>query len=80
MSKIKDIGKIIALLKKEVKDFEVPVGTEIGESTRDPFQVLVSCLLSLRTKDTTTGPVSRKLFSIVRTPKQIAEMSLQKLQ
>jgi len=80
MSKLKNIPKIISLLKKEVKQFETPVGTEIGESTRDPFQVLISCLLSLRTKDTTTGPVSKKLFLIARTPEKISKMSLKKLQ
>ena len=80
MSKIKNISKIISLLKKEVKQFETPVGTEIGESTRDPFQVLISCLLSLRTKDTTTGPVSKKLFLVAKTPEKISKMSLKKLQ
>jgi|TARA_Y100000310_G_C20692873_1_gene823502 endonuclease-3 len=78
--KIKNIDKIISLLKKEVQPFETPVGTEIGEKTKDPFQVLVSCLLSLRTKDTITGPISRKLFLIAKTPKQIDDMSLKKLQ
>jgi len=80
MSKPKNIDKIISLLKKEIKQFETPVGTEIGESTRDPFQVLISCILSLRTKDTTTGPVSKKLFAVAKTPEKIAKMPLKKLQ
>lgn len=80
MQKIKNISKIISLLKKEVNQFETPVGTEIGESTRDPFQVLISCLLSLRTKDTTTGPVSKKLFAVAKTPEKITNMSLKNLQ
>ena len=42
--------------------------------------VLVSCLLSLRTMDKITGPVSRKLFEIAKTPQEINKLSLKKLQ
>ena len=76
----KNIGKIISLLKKEVKDFENPVVSKIGEIQRDPFKVLISCILSLRTQDRTTGPVSLKLFEVADTPKKIAGMPLKKLQ
>ena len=37
-------------------------------SGRDPFRILVSCLLSLRTKDETTGPAAARLFAIADTP------------
>ena len=58
----KNLDKIISLLKKEIKYFKEPVATEIGEKTKDPFLVLISCILSLRTKDTTSGPASKRLF------------------
>jgi len=80
MPKPKHLDKIISLLKKEVKQFEDPVGTEVSKKTKDPFQVLISCLLSLRTKDTITGPISWKLFDIANTPIKIADMPLKKLQ
>lgn len=35
---------------------------------RDPFRVLVACLLSLRTKDETTGPAAARLFALADTP------------
>ena len=75
----KNIDRVIKLIKEAVKDFEQPVGTEIS-ATKDSYQVLISCLLSLRTKDTITGPVSRKLFSVAKTPGEIANMPLGKLQ
>ena len=78
--KIKNIGKIIKLLKKEVKNFENLVVSKIGEIQKDPFKVLISCILSLRTQDKTTGPVSLKLFKAADTPKKIAGMPLKKLQ
>ncbi|MBI3027049.1 endonuclease III, partial [Candidatus Woesearchaeota archaeon] len=68
------------LLKNNAKQFENPVATEIGEKTRSPYMVLISCLLSLRTMDKITGPVSRKLFETADTPEKIAKMPLKKLQ
>src|SRR3989344_4913506 len=69
----KNISKIVTLLKKEVKRFVNPIVTEIGEETRSPFMVLISCLLSLRTQDKTTGPVAKRFFEVAKTPKEIAE-------
>src|SRR3989344_7717872 len=80
LKEIKNIDALIKLLRKEVKSFVNPIATEIGEKTRSPFMVLVSCLLSLRTMDKITGPVSRKLFEIAKTPQEINKLSLKKLQ
>src|SRR3989338_7768155 len=77
---LKNIPKIISILKKEVKDFENPVVSKIGEIQRDPFKVLISCILSLRTQDKTTGPVSLKLFRAADTPQKLARMPLKKIQ
>ena len=79
-NKIKNIPKIISLLKKEVNNFENPVVSKMGEIQKDPFKVLISCILSLRTQDRTTGPVSLKLFEAAGTPKKLAEIPLNKIQ
>jgi endonuclease-3 len=34
----------------------------------DPFRVLIACILSLRTQDTTTGPAAARLFALADTP------------
>ncbi|MBW2976701.1 endonuclease III [Candidatus Woesearchaeota archaeon] len=72
---IKNIAKIISLLKKETKQFENPLSTDIAEKTKGPFLVLVSCLLSLRTKDAVTAAASKRLFSLAKTPKQMLKLS-----
>lgn len=77
---IKSIPKIIQLLKNEVKNFENPVVSKIGEIQKDPFKVLISCILSLRTQDRTTGPIAIKLFQVADTPKKLAKMPLGKIQ
>ena len=78
--KIKNIDKIIKLLKKEIKRFKNPIATEIGEKTKDPFLVLISCILSLRTKDTTTGPASKRLFDLADNPKDMLKLSKKQIE
>jgi endonuclease-3 len=58
-----DIDAVMELLEKAVADWDTPSVTMISKIEKDPFKVLVSCILSLRTKDTTTGPASARLFS-----------------
>lgn len=52
--------------------WKTPIVGVVAERTRDPFRVLVSCLLSLRTKDQTTETASERLFRLATTPAQMA--------
>ena len=45
-----------------------------------PFKVLIACLLSLRARDENTEKVSKQLFAVAQTPKQIANMPTKKLE
>ena len=47
----------------------------IAERTRDPFRVLIACILSLRTQDTTTGPAAERLFAAADTPRAMRRLS-----
>ena len=58
----------------------VPVGTEIARRTRSPFELLISTLLSLRTKDDVTREASRRLFERAGTPEKIAAMQLSEIE
>jgi endonuclease-3 len=66
---------VIARLRAAAPGWNAPVVTLIGQQSGDPFQVLISCLLSLRTRDETTGPASRRLFSLARTPQAMLRLS-----
>jgi endonuclease-3 len=46
----------------------LPAVSRIARKKRDPFKVLVSTVLSLRTKDEVTAEASRRLFAIADTP------------
>jgi endonuclease III len=40
----------------------------VADTTRDPFRVLIACLLSLRTQDATTAAAAERLFALADTP------------
>ncbi len=48
---------------------------EVAERSRDPFRVLIACLLSLRTKDETTGPASERLFALADAPERMLRLT-----
>lgn len=66
-----DIHRAIEHLKHDVRRWNVPVVGVIAEETGDPFRILVSCLLSLRTRDATTAAASNRLFSLATTPQDL---------
>jgi len=45
------------------------------ESFRTPWEILVSCVISLRTKDEVTGPAAHRLFRRAPGPAELAAMS-----
>ena len=65
----------LKILKKEIKKFKIPIVGVVAESTHDPFKVLISTMLSLRTKDVTTAAASEKLFSLAGTPREMLRLS-----
>ncbi len=75
-----EIDKIMAILKKEAGRLKVPVVGLIAEETQDPFKVLISCLLSLRTRDETTAAASERLYQIAETPAAILKLTQEKIE
>ena len=57
------IAEVIKRLKIAMRDLPDPSVTLVGKKFKSPFLVLISCLLSLRTKDQTTLPASERLFA-----------------
>jgi len=80
MVKEAEIIDIIKKVKKEVQKYENPIVTEIGEVTRNPFQVLVSCILSLRTRDETTAKASSRLFALASKPETMIRLSTKQIE
>lgn len=71
----KDISQIVKILKKELKNLPDPSVTLVGKRWKSPFLVLISCILSLRTKDETTLPASERLFKLSETPQDMIKLT-----
>lgn len=72
----KDIDKIMKELLKVTKRMPMPVVTEIKLVTnRDAYKILISTMLSLRTKDSTTRDASMRLFEKAGNPKDMLKLS-----
>ncbi|MEK6860932.1 MAG: endonuclease III [Nanoarchaeota archaeon] len=68
-----EIVKVIQLVKKESKKFTLPSVSEIALS-KEPYKVLISCLLSLRTRDEVTLAASTRLFKLASTPEEMIKL------
>ena len=74
-----DIHPVIHRLQGASQEWALPAVSQVGVRTRDPFQILISCLLSLRTKDQVTGQASGRLFARARTPQQMLALPLKSI-
>ena len=72
--------KIWPVLKKEVRSLHLPWIDQMASVDRDPFKVLISCILSLRTKDQVTAEASKRLFRIARSPETLPRLSAAKIE
>ncbi|MGA7829224.1 MAG: endonuclease III [Geobacteraceae bacterium] len=68
------IHEAMNILMKAVRNWQTPAVTIVSQREGDPFKVLVSCLLSLRTQDRTTGPASERLFALADTPGKMVDL------
>ncbi|TVM00134.1 MAG: endonuclease III [Candidatus Brocadia sp. WS118] len=74
-----DIHKVLRRIEQENKRFVEPIVTTISRE-RTPFHVLISCILSLRTKDQTTREASNRLFAIADNPESMVRIPVEALE
>lgn len=63
-----DITPVVAILRQATREWVTPYVTELARDSHDPFRVLISTMLSLRTKDAVTAAASKRLFALAGTP------------
>lgn len=73
-----DIHKVVELLKDAKQQQSDFVG--LMDSFNDPFLVLISCILSLRTNDKTTYPATLRMLELGRAPQDFAKCDIEKLE
>jgi endonuclease-3 len=68
--------KVVPPLRKAVRDFKDPSVTQIAKRSRSPFRVLVSTVISARTKDEVTGAASERLFALADSPEKMEKLRI----
>ena len=71
---------ILAKIRQLNDGFKDPAVTQVAEKTRDPYRVLISCVISLRTKDDVTAAATERLFSRADTPEKMRRLPLQEIE
>ena len=73
------IDKVFGILKEEVLKLREPIVSRVAQDY-DAFQVLISTMLSLRTKDATTEEAFGRLFAIANSPERILRTPLAEIE
>ena len=74
------IHAVVSEVKKTIRRWKEPVLGVVARETRDPFRILIACLLSLRTKDHTTAEASQRLFQLADTPEYMRALSMETIE
>jgi endonuclease-3 len=75
----KNIEQIMQILPKVYSSNEKTTLNRMRKKP-DPFKILISCLLSLRTQDKNTEKASGQLYKIANTPQEIIELKIEELE
>lgn len=70
-----EIHSAINILREEYKTWKTPAVTIVAQCERSPYKILVSCIISLRTKDEVTALASARLFARAGTPSDMTALT-----
>ena len=75
------IVPVLRRLGRAIRGMDEPAVEKISGDTReDPFQVLISTMLSAQTRDPVTHAASMRLFRVARTPRTMAALSAARIE
>lgn len=74
-----DWNAIVPALRKALSARPTASVTEIAELGGTPFEVLISTIISLRTRDEVTLAASRSLFAVAHTPEGMVALSSERI-
>ncbi len=78
--KEREIHEAMAILQEAVRQWRTPAVTIVSQREGDPFKVLVSCILSLRTQDRTTAVASERLFALADNPAAMVGLGTEEIE
>ena len=73
---LKNLPAVLRIVRDETKRWKPPIVGTFAEEENAPFKILISTVLSLRTKDATTGEASLRLFQLADTAEKMRQLPL----
>lgn len=81
MKKPLDVDEMLKRIEAAVKPYPKAAMFELAEKGYSSlFEQLISCIISIRTLDETTIPISERLFAQARTPKELLKLKHEELE
>lgn len=77
--KSSEIHTVVSKLRNEYKTWQTPAVTIVAQCNGSPYKVLVSCIISLRTKDEVTASASTRIFARAETPEAMVQLSTEEI-
>jgi endonuclease III len=75
-----DIEEVMRRLREATAPYPKAALFELyAEGYTSVFEILIACLVSIRTRDETTLPVARRLFARARAPAAVAALTVQEI-
>lgn len=75
-----NINKVLSIIEGHVKELDLPLAEAVKKRTSSPFKILVSTILSARTRDEVTAEACKRLFKEVKAPSDLEELSDKEIQ
>jgi endonuclease-3 len=77
----RSVHTVMRALARAIDDLDLPAVEKIAEeSQEDPFEVLISTMLSAQTRDPVTAAASARLFRVARTPRTMARLTTRQIE
>src|SRR5262245_1569701 len=75
------VRAVMRALARAIRRLELPAVEKIAEASQDdPFEVLISTMLSAQPRDPVTAEASERLFRVARTPQAVARLPVRRIE
>ncbi len=74
-----DIHQVMAILRESARQWQPALVDDMARVEPNPYHILITTVLSLRTKDTMTSQVAPRLFALADNPAEMVRQTAEKL-
>lgn len=76
----KRIDRVIAILKKATRDYEIPIIAAARDKYHSDFHILVTVMLTAQTRDALVAKMMPSIFRVIKSPKDLQSLTIAELE